>query len=77
MNAVAPRKATNLSLPADLVADARALDVNISRACEEGLARQVATARRARWLDENAAALQSSNDWAEANELPLTAQRLF
>ncbi|TPE59588.1 post-segregation antitoxin CcdA [Sandaracinobacter neustonicus] len=77
MNLALARKPTNLSLPAELVAEARALEVNISRACEEGLERQVAAARRARWLAENRAALDSSNDWADANGLPLAAQRLF
>lgn len=77
MSLAVARKPTNLSLPADLVEEARALDVNISRACEEGLAKQVVAARRARWLEENRAALESSNALADSNDLPLAAQRLF
>ena len=77
MSLAVARKPTNLSLPADLVEEARALDVNISRACEEGLAKQVDAARRARWLLENRAALDSSNAWADSNDMPLAAQRLF
>lgn len=77
MSQTIARKPTNLSLPADLVEAARALDVNISRACEEGLAKQVDAARRARWLLENRAALDSSNAWADSNDMPLAAQRLF
>ena len=42
MNALPPRKATNLSLDAALVDAARALDVNLSRAAEEGLRKAVA-----------------------------------
>jgi antitoxin CcdA len=31
------RRSTNVSLPTDLVANARALGINLSRACEDGL----------------------------------------
>lgn len=71
------RKPTNLSLPADLVAEARALGVNLSRACEEGLERSVSEARQAQWLAENRAALESSNAYVEAHGLPLASLRLF
>ena len=33
--------------------------------------------RAARWLEENRAALDASNDWVEANGLPLANKRLF
>jgi antitoxin CcdA len=71
------RQATNLSLPADLVAEARALGVNLSRACETGLADAVRQARSAQWRAENAEAIQSYNDWIEKNGLPLDDLRLF
>lgn len=35
------RRPTNVSLDADLVDEARALDLNVSRSCEEGLAAAV------------------------------------
>jgi antitoxin CcdA len=35
------RRSTNVSLPAGLVANARALGVNLSRACEDGIAAAV------------------------------------
>ncbi len=71
------RRPANVSLPAGLVEEARRLDINLSRACEDGLQRAVAAARRASWLAENQAALEESNAWAEANGLPLAALRLF
>jgi antitoxin CcdA len=71
------RQATNVSLPAALVREARGLEINVSRACEEGLSARVAEARRARWLAENQAALESSNAWVEAQGLPLAAKRRF
>jgi antitoxin CcdA len=71
------RKATNVSLPLELVEEARRLDINLSRACEIGLAKAVADARAKAWLDENREALQGSNDWVENNGLPLASLRRF
>lgn len=81
MNAPAPlrpqRRPTNVSLDAQLIAEARALGVNLSRACERGLAEQIAETRAARWLAENGAALASSNAHVEEHGLPLAGKRLF
>lgn len=71
------RVATNISLSAALVEEARALEINLSRACEEGLKTSLAEARRARWLAENRDALDSSNAWVEAHGLPLASKRRF
>lgn len=43
-----PRRATNVSLDPRLIDEARALDVNVSQACERGLIEQIAEARAAR-----------------------------
>ena len=72
-----PRRATNLSLDAGLLEEARALGVNLSRACERGLAEQVALARSDRWREDNAAAIDGSNAFIERNGLPLASNRLF
>lgn len=71
------KKAANLTLDADLVAEARGLGLNLSEAAEAGLCAAVARARAARWQEENAAALASSNDWVERNGLPLASHRPF
>jgi antitoxin CcdA len=68
---------TNLSLNAALVEEAKALGVNISLAAARGLEQEVAQKRAERWLAENRAALDSSNEWMEAHGLPLTDLRLF
>jgi antitoxin CcdA len=68
---------TNVSLDAALVAEARELGVNISKASLAGLEMAVAKARRERWLQENAAALEGWNDYVEANGLPLSGLRQF
>jgi antitoxin CcdA len=71
------RRPTNVSLSAEIVAEARELDINLSQACERGLVETIAEARKARWLEENREALESSNAWVEANGLPLAKYRLF
>lgn len=71
------RRAANLSLDAVLLDEGRELGVNLSRACERGLAEQVAEARAERWRAENADALADSNAFVEREGLPLRYLRLF
>lgn len=72
-----PRRPTNVSLDRALVEEARALGINLSQACEQGIAAQLAKARAERWLAENRAALESSNAWVEQHGLPLAHLRQF
>jgi antitoxin CcdA len=71
------RRPTNLSLDSQLVDEAKALGLNVSRACERGLAAQIAEEKSKRWRTENAAALGSSNAYVDENGLPLAALRPF
>ena len=71
------RRAANISLNARILAEAKVLGINISRACEGGLEAEVARVRREKWLADNGEALESSNAYAEANGLPLAALRQF
>jgi antitoxin CcdA len=71
------RRATNVSLDSELLDTAKELGVNISRACERGLAEQVAEVRSKQWLEENKAALESSNEYVEVHGLPLEQYRQF
>jgi antitoxin CcdA len=71
------RKATNLSLDIEIVADARDLGINLSRTCEDALRKEIATERRRRWQEENKEAIAAWNVWAENNELPLDKYRQF
>jgi antitoxin CcdA len=73
----ARRKPTNVSLDAQAVADARALGVNVSQACEMGLVKEIKAAREARWLAENRDAIEATNQWVEENGLPLAKYRVF
>lgn len=77
MIAIARRRPTNISLDRGLVEDARALGINLSQACEWGLARQIREKRREQWLQDNSAALASSNDYIDTNGVPLADHRQF
>jgi antitoxin CcdA len=71
------RKATNVTLPKQLVAEARELGVSLSQACERGLAAAVAERRAQRWLESNQAGIEAWNKYVEENGLPLTEFRRF
>lgn len=63
-DASVPKRATDVSL-------------NLSRACKHVLAVQAAEPQIKRWLEENRAALASSNSYVEAHGLPLAKHRLY
>ena len=71
------RKPTNVTLDEALLAEAKALNINISKAAEAGLAQAVSLRREQCWLAENQAALESSNAYVEAHGLPLARHRAF
>ena len=71
------KRATNVSLDAHLLNEAKALGVNISRACDRGLALQIAEEHGKRWLNENKAAIESSNAYVDRHGLPLARYRRF
>ncbi|HEY1605089.1 MAG TPA: type II toxin-antitoxin system CcdA family antitoxin [Allosphingosinicella sp.] len=73
----AARKPTNLSLDAHLVDQARQLGINLSRACEQGLAARIAEEQARRWRADNAEAIAASNRFVEKKGLPLGALRRF
>jgi antitoxin CcdA len=72
-----PRKSTNLSLAAELVEEAKALDINLSRACEAGLEAALREERKRRWQEENREAIEASNAWVATHGLPLARYRQF
>jgi antitoxin CcdA len=71
----AARKPTNVTLNADLLAKAKRLGVNVSRACERGLAQEVARARAKEWSDENREVIHAMNEYVEEKGLPLARYR--
>ena len=76
-NSAALKKPTNLTLDKALLAEAKELKVNISKAAEIGLRQEVANAKAALWRQENASAIDSSNQWIEKHGLPLDPYRQF
>jgi antitoxin CcdA len=73
----APRKPINISLPADLLARAKALNVNISRASERGLREEVQAAEARAWAEANADFIAEMNARIERDGLPLEEHRMF
>ncbi len=71
------RKATNLSLDSRLLAEAKSLKVNLSRAAEDGIRLAVVRTQTEVWQTENRAALASSNEFVERQGLPLGHLRQF
>ena len=73
----APRKATNVTIDAGLLEQAKTLGINVSKASEEGLIRAVSLREEAIWMQANQAALESSNAYVDRNGIPLAKHRNF
>jgi antitoxin CcdA len=71
------KRPTNVSLSRRLLEEAREHGINISRACERGLAEQVAASRARKWIEENTPAIRSSNAHVEEHGVPLARHRRF
>jgi antitoxin CcdA len=72
-----PKRATNVSLSAELVEQAKALGINVSEACQTGLSAEVKTAREAAWKAENREAIESWNRYIRENGMPYDEYRQF
>ena len=64
-NPQASKKPTNLSINSDLLSKAREMNINLSATLENELARQLKIKQRELWLQENAKAIQTYNDFVE------------
>ena len=69
------RRPANLSLDEELIREARSMQINLSRAAEDGIARAVAAEKARRWADENADVIRSTNDYIKKHGLPLQHYR--
>ncbi len=74
---MADRRSTSLTLDRDLLDEAKALGVNISRAAEAGVMAAVKAERARRWKVDNAEAVAAYNKWIEENGVPLARYRKF
>lgn len=59
------KRATNVSVRADLLAAAREAGINLSAALERGLAAELAMRARQKWRDDNREAIDAYNDHVE------------
>lgn len=73
----AARRAINVSLAAELIAEARELGVGVSQAAEAGLRAAIRSARERKWRDENRAAIEAWNTYVEQHGVPLAEYRQF
>ena len=71
------KRATNVSLNASLLEEAKSLGVKISQACERGLEEEIRKRRVEAWLKETQEAIDSSNKFVEENGIPLSRYRNF
>jgi antitoxin CcdA len=67
----------NVSLDTAIVTEAKALGINVSQACEKGLAAETKRERERQWLEENMEAIEATNRWVEEHGLPLEKYRVF
>ncbi len=66
-NQSAPKKSANLSINADLLQQAKQLNINLSQTLEQHLAEIIRLAQRGQWLAENKNALEDYNRRIEGN----------
>lgn len=71
------RRSANLTVDDELLTQAKNLNINISRAAEEGIARAVKAERERLWKIENAEAIEAANAYVEKHGLPLAKYRQF
>ncbi len=75
---VAPaKKATNITLSADVLAEAKAMGINISQACDQFLREMVRSERERRWQRDHADFIAAYNQTVEAEGLTLEQWRTF
>jgi antitoxin CcdA len=72
-----PKKTTSVSIAEPLLAEAKALNINVSQAAEEGISEAVAAAKAEAWVNENRAAIQAYNRRVEEQGMLLDDMRLF
>jgi len=71
------RRATNLSLSADVLDAAKALHINISQTCDAHLRKVVKEEQERRWREEYADFIAAYNEKLATEGLPLDEWRTF
>ena len=76
-NTLAPKKAANLSINADLLTKAKELDINLSATLEQALIDVLKKKLRDQWLVENQAAIEAYNEHVEEHSVFSDELRTF
>ncbi len=63
------KKATNLSLNSELLAEAKRLNINLSATMEKALEIEVSERQKLEWLKQNADAIEACNTLTEKHGL--------
>jgi antitoxin CcdA len=71
------KRAANLTLSTQVLADAKALGINISKACDTHLRELVRKEKEARWKAEHVDFIQAYNQTVAEESLPLDAWKTF
>lgn len=71
------KRAANLTLSTDVLAAAKALDINISQVCDHYLRALVGREQARRWREEHAEFISAYNATVDAEGLPLDEWRSF
>jgi antitoxin CcdA len=64
------KKAVNVSIREDLIAEAKAFGTNISAVVERALEEEHRQKRREKWRADNREAMEAWNRWIEENGIP-------
>jgi len=68
---------TTITAPSNVLAKAKALNLNVSRLCQEALAREVGRLEAERWYADNKAAIDAYNDRVLKDGPALAGQRTW
>lgn len=74
---IAVRRPTTLTIDPALVEEARALNLNLSKAAETGIVNAIKEAKATQWQNENAEAIADYNRYIAENGIPLAKYRSF
>lgn len=73
----APKKAANLSLNSELLAEAKRLNINLSATMEKALEKEVSKRLKDEWLEQNAEAIEACNELTDQHGLFSDSYRTF
>ncbi|MEB6379438.1 type II toxin-antitoxin system CcdA family antitoxin [Leclercia adecarboxylata] len=71
------KKSVNVSLSAEVLEQARQLNINLSAVLTEALMEKFRENKRAEWLRDNASSIEAVNPWVEENGSFSDFQRPF